>query len=75
MYVCEHKRRLHSNRRLVPAVTVQTKMTGHSDLKEDALCDKVFAKTRYIVGLVYNYRNSLSENFTGDAKNVLKHRK
>ena len=27
------------------------------------------------VGLVYNYRNSLSENFTGDAKNVLKHRK
>jgi len=28
-----------------------------------------------IVGLVYNYRNSLSENFTGDAKNVLKHRK
>ena len=26
----------------------------------------------YIVGLVYNYRNSLSENFTGDAKNVLK---
>jgi len=29
----------------------------------------------HIVGLVYNYRNSLSENFTGDAKNVLKHRK
>jgi len=25
----------------------------------------------YIVGLVYNYRNSLSEDFTGDAKNVL----
>ena len=24
-----------------------------------------------IVGLVYNYRNSLSGNFTGDAKNVL----
>ena len=28
-------------------------------------------KTQDIVGLVYNYRNSLSENFTGDAKNVL----
>jgi len=26
---------------------------------------------RHIVGLVYNYRNSLSENFTGEAKNVL----
>ena len=25
----------------------------------------------YVVGLVYNYRNSLSEDFTGDAKNVL----
>jgi len=24
-----------------------------------------------IVGLVYNYRNSLCEDFTGDAKNVL----
>ena len=24
-----------------------------------------------VVGLVYNYRNSLSEDFTGDAKNVL----
>jgi len=33
------------------------------------------ATTRVIaddnVGLVYNYRNSLSEDFTGDAKNVL----
>ena len=27
--------------------------------------------TYYVVGLVYNYRNSLSEDFTGDAKNVL----
>jgi len=25
----------------------------------------------HVVGLVYNYRNSLSEDFTGDAKNVL----
>ena len=28
-------------------------------------------KLYHIVGLVYNYRNSLSEDFTGDAKNVL----
>ena len=26
----------------------------------------------YIDGLVYNYGNSLSANFTGDAKNVIK---
>jgi len=27
---------------------------------------------RHIDGLVYNYGNSLSANFTGDAKNVIK---
>ena len=27
---------------------------------------------KYIDGLVYNYGNSLSANFTGDAKNVIK---
>ena len=29
------------------------------------------ACSSHVVGLVYNYRNSLSENLTGDAKNVL----
>ena len=29
------------------------------------------ALAAHVVGLVYNYRNSLSEDFTGDAKNVL----
>ena len=31
-------------------------------------CTRVLYVSAYIVGLVYNYRNSLSEDFTGDAK-------
>jgi len=29
-------------------------------------------RTAHVDGLVYNYGNSLSANFTGDAKNVIK---